>query len=351
MHLGALLGLWLLAAAAAPAAASDECLACHGQQGLTKSFAGGETLSLHVDGAAFKTSVHAPVGCAACHAQIDLKTHPAKTRQFPSARAYAIAAVEACRGCHEAIYDAWLGSLHGKARDKASGLQGPICADCHQPHAVTRASVGTRLKDTCLTCHAGAPEAHAAWLPNSRRHLAVVACAACHAPEAKRKVDLRFYDVAGKNEIVGGHGELQPGKPLDEKSLWALMQGAGGKVRLVGRVEVTSADQAHAMADSGQALKECTTCHRKGAEAFENVTVSIVGPDGKRVHYEAQKEVLSAPTSIDSVRGFYAVGGTRVGALDVLLLVVFAGGIAAPFVHFLLRRLLRRKASNGQDLH
>jgi len=28
---------------------------------------------------------------------------------------------------------------------------------------------------------------------------------------------------------------------------------AGGKVRLVGRVEVTSADQAHAMADSGHA--------------------------------------------------------------------------------------------------
>jgi hypothetical protein len=100
--------------------------------------------------------------------------------------------------------------------------------------------------------------------------------------------------------------------------------------------------------DNGQAV---TTCHRKGAEAFENVTVSVVGPDGKRVHYEVRKEVLSAPTSVDSVRGFYAVGGTRVGALDVLLLVVLAGGISAPFVHFLLRRLLRRKASNGKDLH
>jgi hypothetical protein len=51
------------------------------------------------------------------------------------------------------------------------------------------------------------------------------------------------------------------------------------------------------------------------------------------------------------VRGFYAIGGTRVGALDVLLLVVLAGGIAAPFVHFLLRGLLRRRTSNGKDLH
>ena len=234
MHLAAWVGLCALLAAA-PAAASDECLACHGQQGLTKSFAGGETLSLHVDGAAFKTSVHAPVGCAACHAQIDLKTHPAKTRDFPTARAYAIAAVEACRGCHETIYDAWVGSTHGKARDKASGLQGPICADCHPPHAVTRASVGTRLKDTCLTCHAGSPEAHDKWLPNSRRHLAVVACAACHAPAAKRKVDLRFYDAAGKNEMVGGHGELQPGKPLDEKG--ARRAHAGRKQRRQGQAD------------------------------------------------------------------------------------------------------------------
>ena len=216
---------------------------------------------------------------------------------------------------------------------------------------MTPASVGTRLKDTCLTCHAGAPEAHAAWLPNSKRHLAVVACAACHAPEAKRKVDLRFYDASGKNEVIGGYGELQPGMPLDEKRLWALMHGAGGKVRLVGRIEVASADQAHAMADSGQALKECTTCHRKGAEAFQNVTVSVVGPDGKRVHYEAQKEVLSAPSSVDTVRGFYAIGGTRVGALDVLLLLVLVGGMAAPFFHFVLRRLTRRKAPNGKDLH
>ena len=350
MHLAVVLGLCALLAAA-PAPASDECLACHGQQGLSKTFPGGETLALHVDAAAFARSVHAPVGCAACHAQVDLKTHPAKTREFPSVRAYAIAAVEACRGCHEAIYDAWLGSQHGKTRSRTSGLQGPICADCHRPHEVTPASVGTRLKDTCLTCHAGAPEAHAAWLPNSKRHLAVVACAACHAPEAKRKVDLRFYDASGKNEVIGGYGELQPGMPLDEKRLWALMHGAGGKVRLVGRIEVASADQAHAMADSGQALKECTTCHRKGAEAFQNVTVSVVGPDGKRVHYEAQKEVLSAPSSVDTVRGFYAIGGTRVGALDVLLLLVLVGGMAAPFFHFVLRRLTRRKAPNGKDLH
>ena len=49
----------ILLLAAAQAAASDaECLACHGQQGLTKSFPKGEALSLHVDGAAQQDQKH-----------------------------------------------------------------------------------------------------------------------------------------------------------------------------------------------------------------------------------------------------------------------------------------------------
>lgn len=311
----------LLLALAPGAAANPECLACHaGQQ---------------VNPERFAASVHAPLGCSGCHANVDAKKHP----PAPPKTTF-----EVCKSCHDGVFEAYLGSAHGKARENGA----PVCTNCHQPHEVTRASVGTKLKETCLTCHAGALEAHDKWLPNTRRHLAVVACAACHAPAAKRKVDLRFYD--GKEEVVGAHGELQPGKPLDEKALGALMQSAGGKVKLVGRVEVTSADQAHAMADRGQALKECTTCHRKGAEAFQTVTVSVIGPDGKRVYYDAQKEVLSAPTSVDSVRGFYAVGGTRMGALDLVLLAALAAGIAAPLGHLVLRRILRRK-QHGPDLH
>jgi len=322
----------LLLAVAPAAAANPECLACHAGQ--------------HVKPELFAASVHGPLGCTGCHASVDLKKHPPASRK--TGREYTLAAVEACKSCHQPIHEAYIASAHGKARESGA----PVCSDCHKPHEVTRASVGTRLKETCLACHSGAVEAHDKWLPNTRRHLAVVACAACHAPAAKRKVDLRFYDAAGRNEVVGPQGELQPGKPLDEKALWALLRsaGAGGKVRLVGRVEVTSADQAHAMADRGQALKECTTCHRKGAEAFQTVTLSVVGPDGRRVYYDAQKEVLSSPFSVDSVRGFYVVGGTRMGALDLLLLVALAAGIAAPLGHLLLRRLLRRK-DHGKDLH
>jgi len=37
--------------------------------------------------------------------------------------------------------------------------------------------------------------------------------------------------------------------------------------------------------------------------------------------------------------------------LDVALLLVLAAGIAAPLGHFALRRIMKRRRPNGQDLH
>jgi hypothetical protein len=51
------------------------------------------------------------------------------------------------------------------------------------------------------------------------------------------------------------------------------------------------------------------------------------------------------------VRGFYAIGATRIGVLDIALLLVLAAGLAAPLAHFALRRIMKRGRANGQDLH
>src|SRR5512140_1400715 len=93
----ALLVTGLAMAAPASAALSDDdnaCLGCHGQEGLSKTFGKDESLPLHVNGAAFGASVHAPLGCAACHSDVDLKTHPAAGKVFDSVRAYSVARAE-----------------------------------------------------------------------------------------------------------------------------------------------------------------------------------------------------------------------------------------------------------------
>lgn len=334
----------MLAAAPLGGAAAEHdapCLGCHGQAGISKTFANGDTLALQVDGAAFGASVHAPIGCSACHSAIDLKTHPGKTRSFASAKAFSSAAVEACRGCHDAIFAAYAKSRHAQARESGA----PGCADCHRPHEVAHTSTSAELKQSCLGCHATAFDNHSKWLPNTKLHLEVVSCAACHAPGVQRKVDLRLYDNSGERELTAAEAKIPTTTPLDEKRLWDFVAGAGreGNFHLVGRLEIANGAEAHALAAKAKANKDCTTCHRKGAEAFQNVTLSIVGPDGRRVRYEAKQEVLHAPTSVDSLSGFYAIGGTRIELLDIVLALALLGGISAPLGHLVMRKLMRRK--------
>ena len=390
-------------------AEDQTCLACHGQEGMSRTFGKGESVSLHVDGHAFAASVHGPLGCTACHSDIDLSKHPGSERSYATARAFSIAKAGvcsqchedkaklfagsihatvlregnlaapvctdchgahavarkaararniSCRKCHSAIYDAYLQSPHGKALGKPGAMQAPVCADCHRAHDVSPASTGTGLRDACLRCHTGAVNAHQKWLPNTRLHLQVVSCPACHAPTSQKRIDLRLYDrvtkrdVTTKEEQARLNGAAGPvaggGAALDSKALSDLMRGvdgdrAPGTITLVGRLEVRNGVEAHELTDKSKAIRNCVVCHRKGAAPFEDVTISIVGPDGRPIHYEAKQDVLHGPRSVKALSGFYAIGGTRIGVLDVLLALALLAGISAPIAHLVLRRLLRNK--------
>ena len=395
----AVAALAALAAFPAAAALSEDdqgCLSCHAQEGLKKNLGKGESLPLHVQGDEFAKSVHGELGCAACHSDVDAKKHPGAGKKISSAREYGVAKVEVCRLCHEDkaklfdgsihastlkqgnlwapvctdchgshavrakaaqepmngiscrkchddIFDAYAGSMHGLARSKAGQVRAPICVDCHRAHDVSPAATGTRLRDACLGCHAGAVAAHEKWLPNTRTHLEVVSCPACHAPASQKRVDLRLYDPATKQRMSD-----QGGQSLDAKALWDLLrgvnrEGAPAKATLIGRLEVRTGAEAHQLTDKTKAIKDCVTCHKQGADAFQNVTISIIGPDGRPVRYEAQKEVLSNPASVDAVGDFYVIGGTRIKLLDALLALAVLAGVSAPVGHLLLRRLLRSK--------
>jgi hypothetical protein len=337
-------------AADAAAALGDndrQCLTCHGEKGLEKEFAKGDSVSLHVDPAAFARSVHAPAGCAACHADVDLKKHPGSSKAFPSSRAYAVAMSGSCRGCHESSVDAHVKSVHG--RDAAGNAAAPLCVTCHTSHEIARVSAS--LRENCFACHADSQAQHAKWLPNAKTHFNVVSCAACHAPSAGKRVELRFYDVKTKSELVTDGKPLNGGaseKPMDAENLRALVHaveegGAGGNVLLVGRVEPLKQGEGHNLLPKAQAVKDCAACHRKGADPFQTVSLSLVGPDGTRTSFDAHKDVLSSPTSVDSVRGFYAMGGTRIQILDIVLGLALIGGISAPLGHLVVRRILRKK--------
>ncbi len=344
MALRLLLAVILLGASAASARAADPadalpeeskpCLACHSAEGAPK-----------VDAAAFEKSVHLPLGCTGCHAGVDLAKHPAARPERVN-----------CAGCHADATKHYEASIHAAQRAKGNETA-PACATCHAPHEVSAAAVGEGLKDACLGCHAAAVDTHKKWLPNTAKHLEVVSCAACHAPAVQRKVDLRLHDGAAQKrvseDLVPGFGERvkaldKDGKGLDPAQLRNLLDhvAQGGKVAqpvLIGRIEIRNGAESHHLAGKATALRDCQRCHSAGAEPFQSVTVSVQGADGKTLRYEAQKEVLSSPISVDSVRAFYAIGGTRISLLDVLLAAAVLAGVSAPLVHLALRKLLRKK--------
>lgn len=132
---------------AAPKPTNEDCLACHGDSGLSTE-RNGKTVSLHVDSDKFKASIHGTMfSCVDCHT--DLKSSPHETTP----------AKVNCATCHadeQAVYDK---SFHAKAI--ASGdTKAATCTDCHgSPHELLPASdpksrvSHLNIPNTCGTCH------------------------------------------------------------------------------------------------------------------------------------------------------------------------------------------------------
>jgi hypothetical protein len=260
-----------------------------------------------------------------------------------------------CKKCHTEIYAAYLGSMHAKARLKSEQSYAPICSDCHSAHAVKPTSLGEGPEAACFGCHAGVLEAHQKWLPDAALHFEAVSCPACHAPAAQRKVDLMLIDSKdarplGTEQVgvpVFEASSQSGGKGIDALTLWKLLQtlnrsGMTGKTVLRGRLEASTGPQAHQLTDKSKAISDCRTCHSAGSQAFQSVTISLLEPEGQRVDYGASADVLNSVISLQSVGGFYAIGGTRIKLLDILLILAILGGLAVPVGHLTLGWIFNR---------
>jgi len=411
----------LAAGAASPAAGGtlsngdEHCLSCHQSAGTDMPLANGEALSLHISGEVFAKSVHGPFGCSACHSDIDPAKHPGDVAPIAGRRSFAVArakvcgschtdqaaqwnrgvhaalvragnpvaplctschsphavmkgAAEAmdtvpCKACHGAIFTAYAASVHGVLR--AAGVtQAPLCFGCHGAHDVKVPTAGAGMKDVCFGCHVDAVARHQEWLPNTLLHFGVVSCPACHAPKARRKVDLVLYNRTTKEDAARPVGvpefESPPGSPaagrtgLDPATLFNLLRtlnrpGAVNQTGIKGRLDVRSGAEAHQLTAAADAVSDCNTCHKAGADAFQSVTISVAGPGGIPVHYGVSKDVLNSAFSINSIGGFYAIGGTRITFLDVLLILALLGGFGLPALHLTAKWLSRRAANRPRD--
>jgi hypothetical protein len=153
--------LLLLSAFLPLAAAAQECLDCHGQEGNSVSFKDGSSRGVTVDPKAWGESVHGSMGlsCTDCHAGYDGYPHP--ELEAGSVRDYALSHYTSCETCHADQFKKQLDGVHVKAI-AAGNKKAAVCSDCHDPH-VQRKITGDDGKllpegrlavpRTCARCH------------------------------------------------------------------------------------------------------------------------------------------------------------------------------------------------------
>ena len=409
---------------------SQYCLTCHRGR-LRMTMRNGESLSVYVDAASLRSSAHGGLECIECHSNFSKTRHP--VRAFDSIREYTLVSAELCKKCHQNAYTLYESSIHyalfkagnlqaphcagchGSAHslvkttiDKTVGLtscnkchgevkgsyeasihniariQGkadaPVCSSCHNAHNIESTKMTTKIKEVCFKCHKDMGKVHSKWLKNppitlstfTEAHFDVISCAACHSPDATRRIYLSLFDTktgkplteeefithletdaAGliKKMDANGDGVIEGKEVWD--IYWLLMK-KGVRTTFTGKMDVSSASEAHQLGTKKEATRECDTCHHPESKYFENVFVVMSKASGETTMLPAEKGILSSVYTIVPVRKFYAIGGTNIRLFDILFYVALLGGIAVPIGHITFRiitspiRSLRRLGKGGK---
>lgn len=257
MH--ALLLTVLLASAqgATPAPEVETCLACHRDPSLATQTMDGRSLSLHVDGETFGTSVHGRLSCADCHTGMTEVPHESRT--FRNAREVTVANSDACRRCHFDKHTETLDSAHQTAVARGDTMA-PVCVDCHGSHDVRKpGEPRTRISETCSRCHQGVATAYAKSIHGLALETPaagdVPVCTDCHRTHAIAGPHQETWDLR-THDMCGGCHENEP-----------LMRRYGLSTAVVKTYlddfhgKTASLRQHQGRTPSGAVVARCTDCH------------------------------------------------------------------------------------------
>ena len=132
----------------ATALSDSDCLDCHGIDTLSKTNAAGKQISLFVDTARIRASVHRTNTCIGCHTDVT-SSHPDDNRPVLPVN---------CARCHEQQGESYGASVHGLART-AGQTNAATCSDCHGFHDILPPTSPAsplhfvRQAQTCGRCH------------------------------------------------------------------------------------------------------------------------------------------------------------------------------------------------------
>ena len=186
------------------AEANEACLGCHSDPELSLTLGDGTLRPLAVDPNHLARSVHGgELRCLECHSGMDEIPHPEK--KFPDAYAMRAALGESCKTCHGAAHAK--DGMHETLR-AAGDRRAPTCVDCHGAHDVARPHMPrSRISTTCARCHQAEYEKYAASVHGraliEERNQDVPTCTDCHRSHdiqdpRTREWQLKVPEMCGK---------------------------------------------------------------------------------------------------------------------------------------------------------
>ncbi|MGE0040556.1 MAG: cytochrome c3 family protein [Vicinamibacterales bacterium] len=333
--LGLLLGVWLLtppvaAAQDPPQLTSEDCLACHADETLTRANGTPVTVSADTLGA----SIHGFLGCTDCHADLAANpelphaetlakvdcatchdepastlaasvhhprpggeeqtptctschgTHDIRPSSDPASRTYPLNLPTTCATCHGGqhlvgprgeVADSYEDSVHGRAIARSGLLVAANCGSCHGSHGILPASDPAsrvnraNIAKTCATCHEGIDHVYETSIHGSQvasGNTAAAVCSDCHTSHRIQRSDVEAWRLAVIDECGTCHVER----------IATYRDTYHGKVTELGYTRVAACADCHgshqilpasnpaSMVSPERVVSTCQTCH-PGANA------------------------------------------------------------------------------------
>ncbi len=233
--------LWAGAVGGQPA--SDDCLMCHGEQGLTGANAAGQEISIYVDPVLYSNSVHGGFSCVDCHSGVPVEHDPD------------LGAVS-CATCHEDIDHEVRASDHGNGNHR---LGAGACTMCHgDAHQILPASDPnslmhkTKMPQQCATCHESKTPP-----PVAMGHPITAYALTVHGLAILERGNL---DAASCTDCHGAHHITKAAKPDSPVNRFNIENTCG---KCHGTVAEAYANSIHgvALARGVSESAACTDCH------------------------------------------------------------------------------------------
>jgi cytochrome b subunit of formate dehydrogenase len=288
-----------------------DCFLCHGDPDVTATAEDGSIRSLYIDDEPFAASVHAGMGCVACHADIAEVPHPPK-----------LAPVN-CGNCHSQEEE-YANSLHGLAL-RGGDADAAGCSDCHGAHEIRPVSdplsvvSPLNLPETCGKCHSDPALVHSHMISVSQPSDSYLK--SVHAQEIREG----NLDAASCNDCHGTH-DLRPAHDPDSPVNRFNIAATCGQCHPEEQTHYELSIHGKALAAGIPDAPTCVDCHGEhdiegpgatGSNVNRDQVVRQTCPqchDDERVMEKYGIETMRLASYMDSYHGMASAAGSSVVA-------------------------------------